>query len=393
VIKQLVAAAAATLTLHGAAHAADTIKVGVLTVDAGPFASIAPHYIEAAKVFVEQVNARGGALGRKYELVMQSHAGTPASAVAAANRLAQQEGVSFLTGFNSSSMALALEPKLAALNALLIDVSSAGEDQTGKNCQANYFRASSTDAMRMNVLRSVVGKSGAKTWNMIVADYAYGHDFAKRFTALVQEQGSVVQTTLFAPQGTADFGSYITQLAAKPADGLAVVVVGSDGNAFAKQQQHFGLFGKFKTVVSSDFTNEVVLPAQGDTTVGVYVAQGYASAMPGEKNAAFVKTWEARFKRPPNYLEADIYQGLELLHAAIVKAKSTDVSAVRAALAGLKTDTIFGDVEMRAADHQLLRPVMLMQIERVSDGQAKVVLRAVEPATTVTPPPSAECKL
>jgi branched-chain amino acid transport system substrate-binding protein len=392
-IKRLWAVSAAFIAMQGAAWAADPIKIGLLTIDAGPLAFLMPHHIEPAKFAIEQFNAQGGVLGRKYELVTQSHAGTPASAVAAASRLVQQEGVSFLLGFNTSAMALAIGPKLTGLNAILIDANSTGDDQTGKNCQANYFRTSSTDGMAMNVLRSVVAKSGGKTWNMIVPDYSMGHDFAKRFTALILEQGGAVQTTVFAPMGTPDFGSYITQLAAKPADGLAVVVLGSEGIAFAKQQQQFGLFGKFKTVVSSNFTNEIVLGAQGDTTVGVYSSQSYVPALPGEKNAAFVKAYEARFKRLPSYMEADAYQGWEVLNAAIVKAKSTDVSAVRAALAGLKTNTIFGDVEMRAADHQLLRPVMLTQIEKVGDGKAKVALRAVEPAATVTPPPSAECKL
>ncbi|HEY4068135.1 MAG TPA: ABC transporter substrate-binding protein [Burkholderiaceae bacterium] len=395
-IRKFLAVASAALalaSLQAPARAADPIKVGVMLVDSGPLAFILPFYTEPAKLAVEIINAQGGALGRPFEIVTQTHSGTPAGAVTVATKLVQQDGVSFLTGFNTSAAVLALGPKLASLNALLLDGNTTGDDQTGKNCQANYFRSSSSDGMAMNVLRAVVKSSGGKTWNLIVPDYSMGHDFAKRFKGLVEEQGGALQTAVFAPAGTTDFGSFISQLAAKPADGLGVVVLGTDGIAFAKQQQQFGLFAKFKTVVSSNFTNDIVLPSQGDTTVGAYAAQAYAPSMPGEKNAAFVKAFEARFKRPPNYIEADTYQVYELLQAAINKAKSTDVAAVRAALAGLKTTTIFGDVEMRAADHQLVRPMALLQIAKAGDGKGQAVVRAIEPAATITPPASPDCKM
>jgi ABC-type branched-subunit amino acid transport system substrate-binding protein len=392
-IRKLLAASAAMAALQASAWAADTIKVGVTSVDAGPFSFFMAHYTETAKVAVDALNAQGGALGRKYELVLQAHAGTPAAAVAAATRLVQQEGTSFLMGFNSSAMALAVGPKLAGLNAILIDASSTGDDQTGKSCQSNYFRTAGSDGMMMNVLRDVIKKSGGKTWNMIVPDYAMGHDFSKRFNGLIQEQGGTVQTTVFAQMGTNDFGSHITQLSAKPADGLAVIVTGSDGITFAKQQKQFGLFDKFKTVVSASFTNDIAIGAQGDTTVGTYSVQGYSPEMPGDKNAAFVKLFEARNKRPPSFIEADTYLSFEVLHAAIVKAGSTDVAAVRKALAGLKASTIVGDVEMRAADHQLMRPMALVQVEKIGEGKAKLALRTIEPAAALVTPVSPECKL
>jgi ABC-type branched-subunit amino acid transport system substrate-binding protein len=325
--------------------------------------------------------------------VAQSYAGPPAAATAAVGRLVKQEGVSFLTGFNTSSSALALGPQLASLNALLIDSSTAADELTGKNCQANYFRVSMNDSMNMNALRSVVKQSGARTWNLMMPDYATGHDFAKRFTALVQAQGGTVQTTLFAPMVTTDFGSYITQLSTKPADALAIVFPGATGVMLSKQQSQFGLFAKYKTVVSAFFTNDLVIDAQGDSTVGVHAALGYKWEMPGERNAAFVKAFEERFKRKPTYLDADAYQSMELLNAAILKAKSTNVDAVRTALSGLKMTTIVGEVEMRAADHQLLRPVALVQVTKVGEGKGAITLRSVEPAARIAEPASADCKL
>jgi len=153
------------------------------------------------------------------------------------------------------------------------------------------------------------------------------------------------------------------------------------------------LLPKYKTVLSNTFTNDIVLGAQGDSTMGVIAGISYLSSLPGAKNAAFVKAFESRYKRRPNFIEADLYVSLELLQAAITKAGSTDVAAVRKWLAGLKTDTIFGEVEMRAADHQLVRQMLMAQVVKGEDGKPTFEIRAVYPGATNTPASSPECKL
>ena len=272
-INKLLAIAVAALVLNSAATAQDKIKVGLMNIDSGPFTVLAPFVQDGAAFAVETLNAQGGALGRKYELVTQTHAGTPAAAIAAANRLVEQQGVTFLAGLNSSSTSLGLVPKLAAMNALLLDTTAATDDLTGKNCQANYFRIGVNDSYYINGYRTLLKQSGIKSWDLIAGDYALGHDYAKRFTALVQESGGVVQKTLFPSMTTPDVGSFISQLLVKPADGLMVVYPGSGAITLAKQQQPFGLFSKYKSVLSVYSTNDTIISAQGDTTAGMVTAQ------------------------------------------------------------------------------------------------------------------------
>ncbi|MBN8756627.1 MULTISPECIES: ABC transporter substrate-binding protein [unclassified Variovorax] len=399
-VSQAAAAAVLALTVPLAMQAqaqAQTatgpIKIGVLTIDAGPFATYASLVEDSSRAAVDMLNAEGGALGRKFEVVVQSHAGTPSSAIAAVNRLVQQGGVSFVTGQTPTSHSLAISPKLAALNALMIDVYSQGDDLMTKACQPNFFRVTTPDSVYAAMLREFVKKSGAKTWNLISPDYAVGHTFAAKFSDIVKAQGGTVQMSLFAAQGTNDFGSYITQLA-KPADALMVTLYMSDGNSFAKQQKQFGLFDKYKTVLGNGFATEFQLAAQGDSVLGVLNGLSYHNTMPGERNAAFVKSYEARFKRKPIYTDADMMVALEMLRAAIVKAKSTDVSAVRTALAGLKAPTVFGEVEMRAADHTLIRQLGVAEVVRTPDGKATTfAMRSIEPGSALFPPPSPECKM
>jgi branched-chain amino acid transport system substrate-binding protein len=391
--KKLMLVAAIAMALHSGAQAQSTIKLGVVNIDTGPFAVSGAYIQDGAAFAVESLNAKGGALGRKYELVTQNHVGTPAAAIVAATRLVEQQGVSFFTGLNPSNTSLAIAAKMANLNALFLDATAASDDLTGKNCSANYFRIGTNDSMVMNGLRAQLKQSGVKSWDLLMADYAVGHDFAKQFTALVNESGGTVRKTIFSAMATNDLGSVITQLVANPAEGLALLYPGSAGITLSKQQQAFGLYGKYKSVLSAYTVNEILIGGQGDTTAGVWSTQSYFKDMAGEKNAAFSKAFEQRFKRKPTYLDADAYLSFELLHAAILKANSTDVAAVRAALKGLKASTVVGDVEMRAADHQLQRPLILVQAEKVADGKGEIRMRSIITAAQVAAPVSADCKM
>src|SRR5271170_5520656 len=214
--------------------------------------------------------------------------------------------------------------------------------------------------MQVNAFVDLAKQSGIKSWDLMMADIAVGHDSAKLFTAAAQANGVVVNKTLFAPITAPDLGSYIAQLLDKPAEGLFTYYPSSGGIAFIKQQAPFRLFQKYKTVLSSSMVNEILIGAHGDASVGLWSAQSYLWSLDNELNDAFVKAFEARFKRNPTYIDADAYLSFELVNQAILKAGTTDVPAVREALAGLKTKSIVGDIEMRAADHQLLRPLMVV---------------------------------
>lgn len=387
------AALAAALALHGAAFAQQAIRLGVINIESGPLAPNAAAINDGATLAVETLNSKGGALGRKYELVVQNHDGPPASAIAAVNKLVQQHGVSFFTGLSPSGNSLAVSAKLADMNALYLDATAASDDLTGKNCNANYFRVGITDSNHVQVWRELAQRNGIKTFDLMMADMAAARDASKRFSALLPSFGGTIQKELYTPLSTTDHGGNIAQLMGKPAEALVMYMPGAAGIGLAKQQAPFGLFDKYKLVVSSSMVNEILIGGQGETTVGIWSSQSYFWSMPGAANADFVKAFEARFSRKPSYLAADAYLAFMLVHEAILKAKSVDVAAVRSALNGLKLDTIVGEVEMRAADHQLVRPMVVVQAVKGGPGKGEMALRSVEPASRTTLPASAECKL
>ena len=301
--------------------------------------------------------------------------------------------MSFFTGLNASGTALAIESKIAGLEALFIDDTAASNDLTGKNCVANYFRVGITDGMQVRTFIELAKRSGVKSWDLMMADIAVGHDSAKLFAAAAEANGATINKTLFAPITASDLGSYIAQLAEKATEGLFMYYPSSGGIALIKQQAPFKLFEKYKEVLSSSMVNEILIGAHGDASVGLWPAQSYYWSLPGDLNAEFVKAFETRFKRKPTYIDADAYLSFNLVHQAILKANSAEVPAVRAALAGLKLKTIVGDVEMRAADHQLLRPLMVVQATAAGAGKGEITLRSELPREEVEPAVSAECKM
>jgi branched-chain amino acid transport system substrate-binding protein len=386
-------AIAMATTAPTAASANDTVKIGVLLIDSGPLAGLKETQTKAVNLAIEKINAAGGGAGKKLEAVFITYPGTPDTAVDGATRAVQKDGAMFITGMDTSSVSPALQAKLPGLKALMVEVMANADGLTGKGCSPNYFRVNANDSMIMGSYREFLKGQGVKKWDIIAVDYAAGRDSADKFKALIASQGGTIGKTLFTPFGTPDFGAKISELGAEPADGLFVTIFGSDAINLAKQQAQFGLFKKYKMVLGNSFVIPQTLPAQGDTVLGVYQNIGFVAGFPGAQAEAFVKAYGEKYNGElPPYTGADQYAAIQLIAAALNKANSTDINAVRAALSGLKADTVLGDVEMRAGDHQAVRRMAISQILPGPDGKPAYHIKKIEPGPDIIPPVDPACK-
>jgi branched-chain amino acid transport system substrate-binding protein len=390
----LLLAVATTLAAATGAFADETVKIGALLIDTGPLAGLKESQTKAVNLAIEQINAAGGADRKKLEADFISYPGTPDTAVDGATRAVQKDGALFITGMDTSAVSPALSAKLSSLNALMIEVFAQADGLTGKNCSANFFRANVNDSMIMNAAGRFLKDKGVKKWDIIAVDYSSGRDAAEKFKAMVSSQGGSIGKVLFAPFGTADFGAKISELGSDPADGLYVTIFGSDAINLAKQQAQFGLFKKYKMVLGNSFVIPQTLPAQGDAVLGVYQTLGFVPGFPGAEAEAFVKAYKEKYNgEMPAYTSADQYMAIQLMAAAINKAKSTEVSAVRTALAGLQADTVLGKVEVRSADHQTVRPIAVTQIIAGADGKPTYQIKEIEAGPDIMPAVNPACKM
>lgn len=372
----------------------DTIKIGILLIDSGPLAGLKDTQMKAANLAIEQINAAGGAAGKKLEADFITYPGTPDTAVDGATRAVQKDGANFITGMDTSSVSPALQAKLTSLKALMVEVMANADGLTGKGCTQNYFRVNANDSMIMGAFREFLKDQGVKKWDILAVDYAAGRDSAEKFKALITSQGGTIGKTLFAPSGTPDFGAKISELGAEPAEGLFVTIFGSDAINLAKQQQQFGLFKKYKMVLGNSFVIPQTLPAQGEAVLGVYQNIGFVAGFPGAQAEAFVKTYKEKYNgEVPPYTGADQYAAIQLIAAAIKKANSTDTDAVRTALSGLKAETVLGAIEMRPGDHQAIRQMAISQIAPGADGKPAYQIKKLEAGADIIPPVDPACKM
>jgi branched-chain amino acid transport system substrate-binding protein len=394
VLRAVTISAAMAFAVTNAAVAEDAVKIGVLLIDSGPLAGLKDTQVKAVNLAIEQINAAGGAAGKKLEANFISYPGTPDTAVDGATRAVQKDGAMFITGMDTSAVTPALQAKLPALKALMLEVMANADGLTGKNCSPNYFRVNANDSMIMGTFREFLKDQGVKKWDILAVDYAAGRDSADKFKALVASQGGTIGKVLFSPSGTPDFGAKISELGADPADGLFVTIFGSDAINLAKQQQQFGLFKKYKMVLGNSFVIPQTLPAQGETVLGVYQNIGFVAGFPGAQPEAFVKAYKEKYNGElPPYTSADQYAAIQLIAAAVQKANSTNIDAVRAALSGLKAETALGDVEVRAADHQVARRMAISQIVMGAEGKPAYQIKKLEPGSDIIPPVDPACKM
>src|SRR5438309_7710217 len=185
VLRAATIGAAMSFAVTTAALAEDTVKIGVLLIDSGPLAGLKDTQVKAVNLAVEQINAAGGAAGRKLEANFITYPGTPDTAVDGATRAVQKDGAMFITGMDTSAVTPALQAKLPALKALMFDVMANADGLTGKNCSPNYFRVNANDSMIMGAFREFLKDQGIKTWAIIAVDYAAGRDSAEKFKELV----------------------------------------------------------------------------------------------------------------------------------------------------------------------------------------------------------------
>jgi branched-chain amino acid transport system substrate-binding protein len=248
--------------------------------------------------------------------------------------------------------------------------------------------------MDVVALGKAFDKYAAKKWAIIATDYSSGHDAAEAWTKVLEEHGQQPAETLFAPLGTTDFGSQISKLESSGADGVFMFVVGSDAVAFIKQADQFGLFKKIKTRVGQNTVSEPLFKPLGDSALGVYNNVEYVHQQETGDNEEYAAAYKEKFGENPYYIGAENYIAAQTLFAGVEKAKSVDPEKVKAALKGLKFSSLWGDLEIRPEDNQLMAPSNVAQVVKEQGGISGLGWKVVSttPASETSTGPSPDCK-
>ncbi|MBI5442282.1 MAG: ABC transporter substrate-binding protein [Deltaproteobacteria bacterium] len=346
----------AALLVAAPALGAETIKLGGMLPLSGRPADLGITCKQGAELAVKEINARGGVLGRKLELLMADDKGNVQEAQSLAKRYIQKDEVDFLFGLVSSGAVLAVS-EIAKQEKKILMVTVASTDTLTKEKWNRYvFRAGTCNSQEATALalHALKDKKLQKFYN-IGPDYEYGRTMWDIFKGTVKAKNPKAEflgeqwPKLYAP----DYTTYINAvLAAKP-DAVFCTLWGGDLVAFIKQAKPFGVFEKMKWIIATGADVTVTKALGKDMPVGIIADQRYYFHWPNTKrNQDFVKAYMDEYKDYPPGWAAEGYDAVYFLAEAMKKAGSTDTEKVIAALEGLSLDLPRGKSTLRKEDHQ-----------------------------------------
>jgi len=257
------------------ARAADTVKIGLDNPLTGTFAALGKNELIGCQLAVAEINAKGGILGRKVELMVEdSTSGDASVAVQKANKLIDRDKVTFLLGNINSALAQAMANVSFEKKVFQIVPGGHIDSVTGTQCHWNVFRVCNTTRMETNSVSALLLKSYGKKWYFITTDYAFGHGLQAGFEAsLKQAQGTELGAD-YTPLGTTDFSANLIKAQSTKPDALILLLAGDDMVNCLKQIVQFGL-NKKTHIAGAQQELEVNLGLPPDALFGDWCFEWY----------------------------------------------------------------------------------------------------------------------
>ncbi|EAQ04810.1 ABC branched chain amino acid transporter, periplasmic ligandbinding protein [Pseudooceanicola batsensis HTCC2597] len=360
------------------AQGGDPINIGVVTALSGAQEFIGSFVVNGCKIAVDQINSKGGVLGRPLALETRDSRVSPADATTASRELIGN-GTNLQIGTISSSVALAMGPLMAQEGGIMITCGAGSEKINHENYSPNVFRPGDGPFMRMRAQAQLMARLNpdVTSWTGFVPDHEYGRttwavfvDGLLEFYPEIAGKEPEILDPIIVPYGAGDYRSFITQAARSKATGIFNSTYGGDSVTLFQQAQPFKLF---EERVLMDSANEfIVAGALGTKTpkhwTGIHWYHETNAGNP-VSDALFDDYVKLTGDDTPMGWVAEAHAGILAYAAAIEKAGSTETDAVIAAMKGLEWETATGKRVMRAEDNQAIKDVELIYIE--PDAEAK----------------------
>lgn len=348
--------------LAAGAQAQETVKIGLIQPLTGSVAYNGKTDVNGSNLALDEINAKGGVLGKKLELVIEDGQCKPANSVNAAEKLIQRDKVAAISGAFCSSATLAVMPVAANYKIPLLTGVSSNAELTEKG-NAWFFRATETDALLAKSFARILFdqlKLRKVAYIGVNDDWGRGGvaEFEKNMTAL----GATTVMKEYFEHGTSDFYTILTKLKASGADGVFVAAETQDGSIFVKQKAELGL--NLKVFGVGSWATADFMKLTGASSEGIYAAVPYASTMDTPKNKAFVEAYVARYKEAPGKYSAAGYNAINILADAINRAGSTDAEKIREALTKTNYDGPNGNFKFDAKGQASGFNVVLVQLQK-----------------------------
>jgi urea transport system substrate-binding protein len=388
-----VALGVAGLAFSTLVQAADTIKVGVLHSLSGTMAISETVLKDTVLMAIDEINAKGGLLGKKLEPVVVDPASNWPLFAEKAKQLLTQDKVAVTFGCWTSVSRKSVLPVFKENNGLLFYPVQYEGEELEKNV---FYTGAAPNQQAIPAVEYLMSKDGggAKRFVLLGTDYVYPRTTNKILRAFLKSKGVKEEDILeeYTPFGHSDYQTIIAKIKKFASEGKKTAVVSTingDSNVpFYKELGNQGLKAKDVPVVAFSVGEEELRGVDTKPLVGHLAAWNYFMSIKNPTNDEFIKKWSAYAKAKGiaghkdkpltnDPMEAT-YIGINMWAQAVTKAKSTDVDKVIVAMAGQTFKAPGGFMStMDPKNHHLHKPVFIGEVK--ADGQFKVVWKTPGP--------------
>ena len=337
-----------TALLGGPASAQDTIKIGVTQPLTGAFAASGNYVTQGAKLAEEEINKAGGVLGKKIELIVEDNKSNPTEAVSTAEKLIVKDKVPVMMGAWSSTLTLAVMPKLEEYKVpMLVETSSSGKITTSGN--PYVFRISPTSEMEAKAFTPLFQSLGIKKADFLATNNDFGLGASKEFSEAALRAGVEIGVKETMDPKATDFSAQLAKIKASGGDTLFVTTAVEQITLILKQAKDQQLTARIITTGGSNSPDQLIAQA-GDAANGSYHLVFFTPWFPeAVKNPdvarKFVGLWNEKKYNVGGLTEGFRgWDGVHVIVEAIKGAGKAEAEAITKALWDVKVKGINGDI-------------------------------------------------
>jgi branched-chain amino acid transport system substrate-binding protein len=340
------------------------VKIGDLGSKVGVFEGYGKWMTYGVQLAAEELNAKGGVLGHRIEVISEDDETKPAPAVRKAEKLILQDDVKLLVGAVSSGSTLAVMDVTKKHKVIHWNSVSCAEFMRTTKFHKYYFSNQPDSRMQANgMAKYILDKMGRKVY-IFYTDYAMGQSDGRQFKTSLEKLGGEVVGVAGAPLDTKDFSPWFGDINKSGADVLFLAFAGTDSLRLMTQLHSFGMTKKYKLAGIDCFLLQQDLPAIAEPMEGFVQLNHFSPFNPDPHMQAFNARFKKRFGADAN-IAAGSYDGVLFWAAAVEKVKSFDPDKVAEALEGMCLDnTHVGRQCIRKEDHQVIMDMHLYRVEK-----------------------------
>ncbi|MFN3712630.1 MAG: urea ABC transporter substrate-binding protein [Alcanivoracaceae bacterium] len=369
--------AASSLITMSAAHASDTIKVGVLHSLSGTMAISETTLKDTVLMMVEEQNKKGGLLGKKLEAVVVDPASNWPLFAERARELLSVHNVDVVFGCWTSVSRKSVLPVFEELNGLLFYPVQYEGEESSRNV---FYTGAAPNQQAIPAVDYLMNEVGVKRWVLAGTDYVYPRTTNRILEAYLKSKGVKDADIMinYTPFGHSDWQSIVADIKRFGSAGKKTAVVSTingDANVpFYKELGNQKVSAEDIPVVAFSVGEEELSGVDTAPLVGHLAAWNYFQSVDVPANKQFIANWK-KFTKDPKRVTNDPMEatviGFNLWAKAVEKAKTTDVNTIIDTLPGLTTPNLTGGTAKMLPNHHLTKPVLIGEIR--ADGQFDVV--------------------